>query len=117
MIKENKQNGIVLYIVLLIVSIFMAIVLTLTNVSISQTKISWQAGDSVKAFTAADTGVERALYNIRILDPADFSDISGTLLSNPDYSYSVHTTQIGLSATIKSSGVFRKTRRTIEAKY
>lgn len=122
MTKEEKQKGIILYIVLLIMSVFIAIVLTLTSVSISQIKIAWQAGDSVKAFTAADNGVERALYKIRReLNEEDFKDyertisISETLLNNS--SYIVNITYTKTKATIISKGVFGKTRRTIEAKY
>ncbi len=114
MIKEEKQKGVILYIVLLIISIFMSIVLTLSSISVSQTKIAWQAGDSVKAFGAADTGVEQALYNIRIND--NFNDILLTNLSN-GASYSASTTNTQTTATIESKGIFRKTRRVIEVKY
>ncbi len=110
MTKENKQQGIVLYIVLLIISIFLAIVLTLTSISMSQTRIAWQAGDSVRAFTAADTGVEQALYNIRKKDPADCSNIVGI-------NYDVIITCTQTTAVIQSKGKFKNTRRTIEAKY
>lgn len=115
--KENEQKGIVLYIVLLIISIFLSIVLTLTNVSMSQIKIAWQAGDSVRAFTAADTGIEKALYNIRKLDPADFNNIPKISLSNGS-SYTVTiVVDSPTAATIQSKGEFKKSRRTIEAKY
>ena len=110
----NKQKGIVLYIVLLIVAVFTTITLTLTGVSISQTKIAWQAGESVKAFTGADSGVEKALYNIRKLD--DFSNISKTTLSNGE-SYTVDIVFTPTTATIQSKGEYRDSRRTIEAKY
>jgi len=113
--KENsKQQGIVLYIVLLIVSIFMTISLTLAGVSVSQTKIAWQAGESVKAFMGADSGVEKALYNIRKLD--NFSDIAKTYLSNGE-SFEVDVSYTSTTATIKSKGEFKDSRRTIEANY
>ncbi|MDO8524054.1 MAG: pilus assembly PilX N-terminal domain-containing protein [bacterium] len=117
MAKEDKQKGVILYITLLIVSIFMAIVITLTSISMSQIKISFQAGDSVKAFTAADTGVERVLYNIRNADPVDFSDIGITSLSNGSSYTADITINSSTTATIQSKGVFGKTRRTIEATY
>ncbi|MFH0739916.1 MAG: pilus assembly PilX N-terminal domain-containing protein [bacterium] len=116
--EQNKQKGIILYVVLLIISVFMAVVLTLATVSLSQIRIAWQAGDSVKAFAAADTGVERALYNIRNADPLDTSDIGVTGMPISGANYSVDITITGpTTATIQSKGEFKKSRRTIEAKY
>lgn len=114
MIKQEEQKGVVLYIVLLILSIFTTVILTLTSVSVSQTKIAWQAGESVKAFSGADSGVERALYNIRKLE--DFANISITYLSNGE-SYVVNLVYTSTTATIKSNGAYKTARRTIEAKY
>ncbi len=118
MTEEKKQKGIILYVTLLMISAFMVIVLTLTSVSMSQIKISFQAGDSVKAFTAADAGVEQALYNIRIVDPPDFSNVNVPVVLSNGSSFTFDIVQNNpTSATIKSKGVFRNTRRTIEAKY
>jgi Tfp pilus assembly protein PilX len=120
MVEKNKQQGIVLYIVLLIISVFLAVVLTLTTVSLSQTRIAWQAGESVKAFAAADTGIERALYDIRRADPpADSSytiPLTGMPSNGANYSVGITITS-QTTATIQSNGQFRNSRRTIEAKY
>lgn len=114
--KKEKQKGIALYIVLMLLSVFVTVVFTLTSVSLSQIKVSFQAGDSVKAFGAADSGIEQALYNIRKADPANLEDIPETNLSNGS-SYTVGITVVGQTATIQSKGEFRNARRTIEAKY
>ena len=112
--KKKSQEGIALYIVIMILTVFITVVLALTNISLSQIRVSWQSGDSVKAFGAADSGVENALYNIRKID--NFDNISQTNLSNGS-SYTVDIDYTTTSATIQSKGVFRNVRRVIEARY
>lgn len=111
MTKKEKQKGIALYMVIMLLSVFVTVVFTLTSVSLSQIKVSWQAGDSVKAFGGADSGIEQALYNIRKLG-AD-GDINTPVILSNGSSYTVDIN----GTTIQSKGVFRNTRRTIEAKY
>ncbi|MEK7104312.1 MAG: pilus assembly PilX N-terminal domain-containing protein [Patescibacteria group bacterium] len=114
MTKKDKEKGIALYMVIMLLSVFVTVVFTLTSVSLSQIRVSWQAGDSVKAFGAADSGIEQALYNIR--KTGNINPIGLTNLANGS-SYTVTITISGQTATIQSKGVFRNTRRTIEAKY
>jgi len=114
MAKKEKQRGIALYIVIILLSVFVTVVFTLTSVSLSQIRISWQAGYSVKAFGAADSGVEQALYNIRKID--SFGNISQTNLDSGS-SYSVIINYSTTTAIIQSKGEFRQARRAIEAKY
>lgn len=112
----NKEKGIVLYITVFFISVFLGIIFSLTNILLSQIKIFWQAGDSTKAFSAADTGVEQALYNIRKLE--DISNIQITTLNNgANYSVNITADILAGTATIQSKGVFKKARRVIEAKY
>jgi len=111
----NKERGIALYMVIALLSIFITVVLTLTGVSLSQIRVSWQAGDSAKAFGAADSGIEQALYNIRKLGSMD--DINIPVVLSNGSSYTVDITIVGEAVTIQSKGVFRNTRRSIEAKY
>lgn len=114
----NKEKGIVLYIAVFFISVFLGIIFSLTNILLSQIKIFWQAGDSAKAFSATDTGVEQALYNIRKLEVFGESQIDQINLSNgSSYSVIMTTDANGGTATIQSKGVFRKARRVIEAKY
>ncbi|MDD5738756.1 MAG: pilus assembly PilX N-terminal domain-containing protein [Candidatus Pacebacteria bacterium] len=113
--STNKEKGIALYMVIVLLSVFMAVVLTLTSVSLSQIRVSWQAGDSSRAFGAADSGVEQALYNIRKL--GSFEDITTPVVLSNGSSYTVDITMVGEGATIQSKGIFKNTRRSIEAKY
>ncbi len=110
----QKESGITLYLTIVILSVFTTVVFTLTGISISQIKITWLAGDSAKAFFAADTGVEQALFNIRKHD--SFSKIDKVSLAN-GASYTVNISTTTNTTSIQSKGEFRSARRTIEAKY
>ncbi len=110
----QKESGVALYLTIVILSVFTAVVFTLTGISISQIKITWMAGDSVKAFFAADTGVEQALFNIRKQD--NFGNIAKVSLGN-GASYAVDIVFSTTTANIQSKGEFRSARRTIEARY
>ncbi|MDD4989763.1 MAG: pilus assembly PilX N-terminal domain-containing protein [Candidatus Pacebacteria bacterium] len=112
-VKIGNQ-GVTLYLTIVILSVFTAVVLTLTAVSVSQIKITWLAGDSAKAFFAADTGVEQALFNIRKQD--NFGDIAKVPLGYGS-SYIVNISTTTDTTSIQSKGEFRSARRTIEARY
>lgn len=63
------QKGISLYLAVMTMTILLAIVLGLSVILIGQTKMIKRMGDSVIAFYAADTGMERVLYAIRKENP------------------------------------------------
>jgi Tfp pilus assembly protein PilX len=62
MIKES-QKGVSIYMVLMIMMFILAMVFGLSAILINQIKISAGISNSVQAFYAADTGIERALVN------------------------------------------------------
>jgi hypothetical protein len=116
--KSKKQLGVSLYISLIIVTIMLTMVFGLTAIMYSQMKIIRGLGQSVVAFYAADTGVERVLYDVRkeggggnfygqeiFLDPTNSSYNTATA--------SCYTDRI----CIRSIGTFKETKRAIEASY
>jgi len=108
----SNQKGVSLFLAIMIMSVLSAVALALIGISISGIKIAKGLEDSVMAFYAANTGIERALYNIRkdgILD-----NFSGTL---EETSYEVTIDSDGTSATITSVGSYRETKRAIEVNY
>lgn len=60
--KKYFQKGASLYFTVFILTIMMAIVLGLSSILIGQTRMLKGMGDSVIAFFAADSGIERILY-------------------------------------------------------
>jgi len=58
-----SQKGVSLYLAIMMMSVFLTIVLGMSAILFHQLKIIRQMGNSVVAFYAADTGIERALYD------------------------------------------------------
>jgi Tfp pilus assembly protein PilX len=58
-----SQKGLSLYLAIMIMSILLAIVLGMSAILFHQLKMIGEMGNSVVAFYAADTGIERALYD------------------------------------------------------
>jgi hypothetical protein len=62
---KNSNKGVSLYLALIIMFILIAIGLGVSLIIVSQMKMIREMGDSVVALYAADTGIERALYEKR----------------------------------------------------
>lgn len=60
--KKNQQKGVSLIITFLIVVVLLTIVLGMAIFFLSQVNIIANTGNSLSAFFAADTGVEKTLY-------------------------------------------------------
>lgn len=109
----NKQKGVSLYITIVIMTILLSIVLGLTNIIVTGAKIAGQFSDAVRAFSAADTGIENALYNLyksgtcSDVGPTPIIDCAtgGTIKVQGDnkYCYSFDVTGSCLSPTSISS--------------
>ncbi len=120
--KLLKDKGISLYLTMTIMSILLALALGVSAILYSQIKVTKGMGDSVFAFYAADTGIERELYEEN--EPGTYSDYldlnqNGYQDSN-DSSYTVTVTAGGESncpeeanRCIKSVGDFKGTKRAI----
>lgn len=96
----------------LVLGTMLIIGLTISAVMISQIKMTAQAGQSVKAFYAADSGAELCLYQARNLSGPCAGEgglISGALSNNANYS-----AQRIDGTTINSTGFFGKTSRRVE---
>jgi hypothetical protein len=58
----RREKGVSIYLALMIMTILLAIVFGLSAISLGQIKTIRGMGNSVAAFYAAETGIERALY-------------------------------------------------------
>lgn len=110
-LKSNK--GVSLYLTIVIMSILLAISFGVGTIFLGQTKIIRGMGDSVIALYAADTGIERALYNIR--KESGTGNVSETWGVN--YGYIVNESSCDGKTCISSVGTYKETKRAIEAKY
>jgi len=117
-LKNNK--GVSLYLGLVIMAIFLAIALGLTTLLIGQLGIIKGMGDSVVAFYAADTGIERILtMRDNLPEPSD-PPLTDTLPNGASYEVTVAKAGGNCNADnycLKSIGSFRDTKRAIEITY
>ncbi len=109
----KSQNGISLYLSLMVVAILLAIAFGLSSILLGQLKTIKEMGNSVVAFYAADAGIEAVLVN-----RSNPVDIVQTSLGN-DATYQVVVTTGGDCPhyCIKSIGSYLGTRRAIEITY
>jgi len=120
MIREN-QKGISIYLTIIMMAVLLAIVLGLATVIISGSKMSRNLNYSVKAFHAADTGIEKALYDIKAsAGVCDDSSSDGSF--DTDYNYDVTMTNSGgdcsnVGTSITSSGQYLTVKRKIEVSF
>ncbi len=125
LINKKAQQGISLFFALIALSILVSISLGLSSFLFRQIKLSREAEESIIAFYAADTGMERVLLN-----PEAF--YSGFLPNNASFSVNIvcahdfatcpstFTTDPNCEAPrfcIKSKGVFERTQRMLQVKY
>ena len=118
LIFHNMQKGVSLYLSLLILGILLAIVLTLSAILLGQIRMIKGIGDSVIAFYAADTGIEKVL--VYRANPLLLPEPSGTLENNSSYTITVILPGPNCTASnycIRSVGDYKETRRAIEVEY
>ncbi len=122
-----KNKGISIYIALVIMAVLLNIALGISAILFGQIKMTREIGYSVIAFSAANTGIDRAIYEgtppgNTIVGYLDLND--NGVQDEEDSSYRVDVISAGTAncpsppavhSCIKSVGVFKKTRRAIEA--
>lgn len=59
---KYSQKGVSLYLTLIVMSLILAMVLGITSILVGEIGITKGLGDSLSAFYAADTGIEKVLY-------------------------------------------------------
>jgi hypothetical protein len=104
---QTTKEGVSLYLALVIMSFLIAIGLGVSLIIVSQMKMMKGMGDSVVAFYAADTGIERTLYQVR-RGGGWSGDISGSVGGASYYVTSP------ASDTYQSKGGFANVKRAIE---
>lgn len=112
-----KEEGVSLYLVLIILGVLLALALGISTIFLGQTKMIREMGNSVVAFYAADTGIEEVLMNQD--NPVDIPE---TILPN-GAKYEVFVIEgnsqecPALNYCIRSIGTYQKTKRAIEITY
>jgi hypothetical protein len=126
--KINNQKGLSLYLAVILMAIVLAIVFGITTILLTQLESIKGMGNSVVAFYAADTGIEQVLDSGRTAPVSSCTtEASACLLDtgNPDspkYYVVVNSggsgdCPAGKLFCIKSAGIYKGTKRSIEVKY
>lgn len=117
----NENRGVSLYLTLTLMALMLTIALGVSSILISQMRSLGEMGNSVVAFYAADTGIERMLYAARQESYAPSSgDSCGSPFSCPALSNGssfVIEIQTGPETIIKSKGTYKDVSRSIEINY
>ncbi|MDX1535467.1 MAG: hypothetical protein R3346_01780 [Candidatus Spechtbacterales bacterium] len=135
LINKKQEDGVSLYITIMILGIVFSIGFTIAGLLIGEIKIARNVQSFVPAIYAADSGIERALYKARI-EGGDFSpgncltaspcQSSGALDNGASYTVSVWDTGETMSSgstcvakyqCVKSIGSVRDTNRAFEVTY
>ncbi len=108
--KNNLKKGVSLYLIVVIISVLLAVSLNAGSLIVGGAKIIKGAADSVKAFCAADTGIEEALYNAK--NGTCNNIVNGIVGGDAKYVYSVNVSYTGADCTdtgttIQSTGEFK----------
>lgn len=117
--NETMEKGISLYLSLMIMTIFLAMSFGISIILLRQLEMVRGMGDSVIAFYAADTGIERALYGISYEGGGIGSSYSDSLDNKSSYEARVIAPNHDCDASnycINSVGLFQGTKRAIEVK-
>lgn len=115
MIINNSQKALSLYLAVIIMAILLSLALGVAAILFGQMKIMEGMGDSVMAFYAANTGIERTLYAISH-GAGVGSHFEETLENGSSYSADIIAPGADCSTPnycIKSIGIFQGTKRAI----
>ena len=128
-----NQKGVVLYLAIVIMAVLLAIGLGLSSILIGQIRTFRGLGDSVVAIYAADTGIEKALYEENkgtpipiggsLSCPPCYIDLNGDgRQDTTDPTYTVQavgpnfgTCPATATKCFNSTGIYKGVRRKIEA--
>ena len=132
--KIKDERGEALYLALMVMGVLLALALGISAILLSQTKVIKEMGNSVIAFYAANTGIERVLYIDRSICSSyeliadrvnclknEVSNIpSGDLKLDNGAQYELvvdaggeGTCPSGKTYCVKSSGIYKETKRAI----
>ena len=128
---NNSQQGVSLFLALVMMSILLSIALGLNTILISQLRILRGVERSLIAFYAADTGIERVLYMDKLCREPGCGGLSwvckdttncddGIKKSGPGgLTYNLGTASYTVefkngASEIKSTGLYKETKRTIK---
>jgi len=111
-----NNNGTALLMTVLILSSILVVVLGAANLIVPGIKMSRTQSQSTKAFFASESGVEKALWEVRknfySVPVADTDNVFFDTLGNNSV-YQVDYSIVGSHVTFTSAGRYQQTRRSV----
>ena len=114
--KTQKNRGTSLLLALLVLSAALVIVFGVSGLMLGEIKLSKNIPQSLKAYYAAEAGIERFLFDARQSGGAVSIDNCSMALDN-NASYGVEISIDKGITTIKSWGCYKNIKRAIEVSY
>ncbi len=115
------KKGLAMYIIIIIMVIVLALVLGISSILVSQLKIIKSMEDSVIAYYAAETGIERALMDRDNISKIIYCQKGSPCSLNNGQQYYIEVDDSGScsadNACIRSVGIYNNTRRAIEVSF
>lgn len=117
-----KQNGaVILLLTVLILTAVLAITITIVTITLAEMKMSELARQSTPGYFAAESGIEEALYYIRILGsrPSPSLDtpfLTGSILGG-GATYEVYIINTDPELVMKSIGQYKDVKRALEINF
>src|SRR3989344_3145746 len=116
--RVRGQKGVILFLAVIIMAILLSIGLGISVILIGQIRMVRDIGNSVIAFYAADTGIEKALLFRN--DPIPYMPLSDILGNNADYTVEAFRSGADCPSNnycLRSVGSFQGVSRAIEVEY
>jgi hypothetical protein len=118
--KNNDQKGVSILLSLLVMTAILSIAFGVSKLVIGEIKIGRDISRSVVAYYAADSAVERAIFEKRINNiELNINDCSVDWGSGSFYGAKVQVSGSGnnIVVIVKASGCYNNTKRAIEASF
>lgn len=115
--KKNNQKGVSILLSLLVMTAILSIAFGVSKLVIGEIKIGRDISRSVIAYYAADSAIERAIFEKRINNiELNIIDDCSVAWGNGSF-YSVRVQVSGEDVIAEASGCYNDTKRAVEASF
>jgi hypothetical protein len=115
---KNYDRGVSLLLTLLIMALILGISLGVSTILVQQTKMIRAMGESVIAFSAADTAIEKVAMNTE--NPSEFQECFSPPYNDICYQVKISSPGPNCQAAtycLRSIGSYKEVKRAVELKY
>lgn len=123
--NKKNQRGVSLFLITIMISVLVAFSLNVATIIVESAKLTSNAGDSVKAFHCADSGIEYGLYQISqgliTCTSTPGTDFNGSVNSDSNYTFDGTiinpNNDCGVGTNVTTLGNFNGSVRKVQIQY